>query len=189
MVQSEHPYGIKIISIYMTKKLEEVFGFSPESDDENDSTDLNNTIDAEVNIEPVVVDEIRSAQAVIDMASRIDMALPTVTDMASAERELDNLAQKAESQSDRLMDLGFNVDDRNAGKVFEVGATLLKVAVDAKVSKLEKKLKMVELQLRKAKLNQSDDKDDTNVIDADSTTLASRNDLVQAILNRVGQNK
>lgn len=174
----------------MTKKLEEVFGFSPESDDESDNTELNNTIDAGVNIEPVVAEEIQTAQAVIDMASRIDTALPTVTDMASAERELDNLAEKAEGQSERLMDLGFNVDDRNAGKVFEVGATLLKVAVDARVSKLEKKLKMVELQLRKAKLDQSGDKEETNIIDAESsTTLANRNDLVQAILNRVGQNK
>tara|TARA_B100002019_G_scaffold265676_1_gene255386 strand:+ start:204 stop:725 length:522 start_codon:yes stop_codon:yes gene_type:complete len=173
----------------MTKKLEEVFGFSPESDDENDNTELKDTTDAEVNIEPVVAEEIKSAQAVIDMASRIDTALPTVTDMAGAERELDKLADKAEGQSDRLMDLGFNVDDRNAGKVFEVAATLLKVSVDAKVSKLEKKLKMVELQLRKAKLDQSDDNEETNVIDADSTTLANRNELVQAILNRVGQNK
>jgi len=173
----------------MTKKLEEVFGFSPESDEIDEDTDLNNTIDAEVNIEPTVADEIRTAQAVIDMASRIDTALPTVTDMTSAERELDSLAQKAEDQADRLMDLGFNVDDRNAGKVFEVGATLLKVAVDAKVSKLEKKLKMVELQLRKAKLDQSDDKEESNIIDAESSTLTNRNDLVQAILNRVGPNK
>jgi hypothetical protein len=172
----------------MTKKLEEVFGFSPEVDEEKTDTELKNNTLPDVLIEPSIADDIRSAQAVIDMASRIDMALPTVTDMAQSERELDGLASKAEEQSDRLMDLGFNVDDRNAGKVFEVAAQLLKISVDAKTSKLEKKLKMVELQLKKARLNQTDKSDD-NIIDADETVIANRNDLVQAILNRVGHNK
>lgn len=172
----------------MTKKLEEVFGFLPENEiSETDS----NTQQPEPALPANVQDELTVAQATIDMADRIDVALPTVTDMASAERELDSLAKTAQEQSDRLMDLGFNVDDRNAGKIFEVAAQLLKTAVDAKTAKLEKKLKMVELQLRKARLDSDKKGDSSNpgFIDAEDAVVANRNDIVKAILNRVGQNK
>jgi len=170
----------------MTKKLEEVFGFIP-TNSESESSSAH-----EPDLLPEVANEIAAAQATIDMVDRIDIALPAVTDMSSAERELDGLAKKAQEQSDRLMDLGFNVDDRNAGKIFEVAAQLLKTAVDAKTAKIEKKLKMVELQLRKARLD-SDKKaknsNDPDVVDAEDAVVANRNDLVKAILNRAGHNK
>jgi hypothetical protein len=172
----------------MTKKLEEVFGFIPENDPQVASL---NTQSSEPALPAEVQDELTVAQATIDMADRIDVALPTVTDMASAERELDSLAKTAQDQSERLMDLGFNVDDRNAGKIFEVAAQLLKTAVDAKTAKIEKKLKMVELQLRKARLDSDKKGDSANpgFIDAEDAVVANRNDIVKAILNRVGQNK
>lgn len=173
----------------MTKKLEEVFGFLPENPPDLDSSP---TTVEETELPVEVQEELATARATIDMANRVDVALPTVTDMAQAERELDDLAAKAQEDAERLMDLGFNVDDRNAGKIFEVAATLLKTAVDAKTSKLEKKLKMVELQLRKARLD-SDKKEapagGLGVIDADDAVVANRNDLVKAILNNVGNNK
>ena len=70
-------------------------------------------------------------------------------------------------------------------------AQLLKTAVDAKTAKIDKKLKMVELQLRKARMdNEKGSKDAGNVLDASDVGLTgNRNDIVQAILNRVGQNK
>jgi hypothetical protein len=168
----------------MTKKLEEVFGFPP-IDEAITSLD---TQDIQVPVE--IQDEIDTAHATIDMANRVDIALPTVTDMAQAERELDHLANTAQEQSERLMDLGFNVDDRNAGKIFEVAAALLKTAVDAKTAKLDKKLKMVELQMRKAKMDNERSKEDGNVIDASEVGLTgNRNDIVKAIMDRVSQNK
>lgn len=168
----------------MTKKLEEVFGFAPIDETET----FQDTQHAEV---PVAIqEELDTAHATIDMANRVDIALPTVTDMTSAERELDNLANIAQEQSERLMDLGFNVDDRNAGKIFEVAAQLLKTAVDAKTAKLDKKLKMVELQLRKAKMDEDKGKEESNVLDmSDAGLVGNRNDIVKAILNRVDQNK
>lgn len=168
----------------MTKKLEEVFGFPP--------IEEANALD---HTQPEVSEEIQQqlviAAATIDMANRVDIALPTVTDMASAERELDKLANMAQEQSERLMDLGFNVDDRNAGKIFEVAAQLLKTAVDAKTAKIDKKLKMVELQLRKARMDRDEKSSDSNnVLDAtEGGITGNRNDIVQAILKSVGHNK
>lgn len=173
----------------MTKKLEEVFGFLPENEPGIDSAPTNVE---ETALPAEVQQELATARATIDMANRVDVALPAVTDMSEAERELDGLAAKAETEAERLMDLGFNVDDRNAGKIFEVAAQLLKTAVDAKTAKLEKKLKMVELQLRKARMDADKKADQTGlggIIDAEDAVVANRNDLVKAILNNVGQNK
>ena len=168
----------------MTKKLEEVFGFPPI---EENFTNLDTQ---EPQVPTEIQEELDIAHATIDMANRVDIALPTVTDMQQAERELDKLANTAQEQSERLMDLGFNVDDRNAGKIFEVAAQLLKTAVDAKTAKIDKKLKMVELQLRKARMDNEKGSKDANVLDASDMGLTgNRNDIVQAILNRVGQNK
>ena len=169
----------------MTKKLEEVFGFPPSV------SEIDTSLTQEVEVPESVKNELATAQATIDMANRVDLALPVVTDMAGAERELDSLARTAQEQSERLMDLGFNVDDRNAGKIFEVAAQLLKTAVDAKTAKIDKKLRMVELQLRKARLD-SDKKSGNNtenIIEANDVVTANRNDLVKSILNSVGHNK
>jgi hypothetical protein len=168
----------------MTKKLEEVFGFPPIEEALTSDETL-----PEVPVE--VQEQLDVATATIDMANRVDIALPTVTDMATAERELDKLANTAQEQSERLMDLGFNVDDRNAGKIFEVAAQLLKTAVDAKTAKIDKKLKMIELQLRKARMDKDEKSgDSSNVLDAtNGGMVGNRNDIVQAILKSVGQNK
>jgi len=170
----------------MTKKLEEVFGFPS-----IEKTDLELNTQTEVQVPEEIRQELATAAATIDMANRVDLALPVVTDMASAERELDGLASKAQEQSERLMDLGFNVDDRNAGKIFEVAAQLLKTAVDAKTAKLDKKLKMVELQLRKARLdNENGEANNSNILDAAETGIVgNRNDIVKAILKSSGNNK
>jgi len=170
----------------MTKKLEEVFGFPS-----IEKTDLELNTQTEVQVPEEIRQELATAAATIDMANRVDLALPVVTDMASAERELDGLASKAQEQSERLMDLGFNVDDRNAGKIFEVAAQLLKTAVDAKTAKLDKKLKMVELQLRKARLdNENGETNNSNILDAAETGIVgNRNDIVKAILKSSGNNK
>jgi len=170
----------------MTKKLEEVFGFPS-----IEETSLKLNTQTEVQVSEEIRQELATAAATIDMANRVDLALPVVTDMASAERELDGLASKAQEQSERLMDLGFNVDDRNAGKIFEVAAQLLKTAVDAKTAKLDKKLKMVELQLRKARLdNEKGEVNGNNILDATETGIVgNRNDIVKAILKSSGNNK
>lgn len=169
----------------MTKKLEEVFGFPPSVSETDTSLTTENEVPESIR------DELTTAQATIDMANRVDLALPVVTDMVNAERELDSLARTAQEQSERLMDLGFNVDDRNAGKIFEVAAQLLKTAVDAKAAKIDKKLRMVELQLRKARLDndKKSSSDSSNTFDASDVVTANRNDLVKAILNSVGHNK
>ena len=85
---------------------------------------------------------------------KIAAALPAVKGLGDAsDSEFDALAQRATDAYDDLMDLGMNVEARYSGRIFEVAGGMLKNAIDAKAAKIDKKLKMIDLQLKKAALN------------------------------------
>jgi vancomycin resistance protein YoaR len=52
------------------------------------------------------------------------------------------------------MDLGMQVDSRYASEIFAVASQMLGHAITAKTAKMNKKLKMIDLQLKKARLDQ-----------------------------------
>jgi len=52
-----------------------------------------------------------------------------------------------------LMDLGQNVEDRHAAPVFDSASKMMTNAITAKTAKMDKKLKMIEMQMRKRKLD------------------------------------
>lgn len=86
---------------------------------------------------------------------KIDLSLPEVRGLGdAADKEFDALAQRATDAYDDLMDLGMNVDPRYASRMFEIASTMLKNAIEAKNLKIEKKLKIIDLQLKKVKLEQ-----------------------------------
>ena len=84
------------------------------------------------------------------------------------------------------MDLGFNVDSRYASEIFAVAGTMLGHALTAKTAKLNKKLKMVELQMKKVKLDR-DIQGDEPTQTAHGQVL-SRNDLLEMIKGSKDQN-
>ena len=86
---------------------------------------------------------------------KIDAALPMVKSLEASDQEMDTLAQKATDSFDNLMDLGYNVDSRFAAEIFAVAGAMLGHALTAKTAKLNKKLKMIDLQLKKARLDQT----------------------------------
>jgi len=61
---------------------------------------------------------------------------------------MDGLADLATSSYKDLMDLGMQVDSRFSSEIFNVAGTMLGHAIIAKTAKLNKKLKMIELQLK-----------------------------------------
>lgn len=113
---------------------------------------------------------------------KISAALPQVKGLGDlSDSEFDDLAQRATEAYDDLMDLGMNVEARYSGRVFEVAASMLKNAIDAKSAKIDKKLKMVELQLKKQKIDQ--DAGDNNGIDMPTNTyiVSDRNSLLEKL--------
>ena len=115
---------------------------------------------------------------------KIAASLPQVKGLGDmSDLEMDKLAVEAEESYKNLMDLGMNVDSRYSGRIFEVASNFLKNAIDAKSSKIDKKLKMVELQLKKLKLDK-DDKDGGTVEESDGFVISDRNELMKKLLKK-----
>lgn len=114
---------------------------------------------------------------------KISAALPIVKGLGDiGDKELDDLAQRATDAYDDLMDLGMNVEARFSGRIFEVAGTMLKNAIDAKSAKLDKKLKMIELQLKKQQIDQKAGQDD-NAIQGQGVIITDRNSLIEKLKN------
>jgi len=153
----------------MTKKLEALFGFDKLEEPVSDSLTTEETHTAIVQID--------------DTIDKIDAALPGIRDLAASDQELDELADLAKQSYQDLSDLGMNVDSRYSAELFAVAGTMLGHALTAKTTKLNKKLKMIDLQLKKLKLDQDAAKGgDLKNIPTAQGQLLSRNDLLERII-------
>lgn len=116
---------------------------------------------------------------------KIASALPAVKGLGDAsDAEFDALAQRATDAYDDLMDLGMNVEARYSGRIFEVAGGMLKNAIDAKAAKIDKKLKMIELQLKKQKLDQDASGEDSGVpVSGTGVIVSDRNSLLEKLKN------
>ena len=116
---------------------------------------------------------------------KVAAALPQVKGLGElSDLELDKLAVEAEESYKNLMDLGMNVDSRYSGRIFEVASTMLRNAIDAKSNKIDKKLKMVELQLKKMKLDKDGKDDNSGVQESDGYVISDRNELMKKLLKK-----
>jgi hypothetical protein len=160
----------------MTKKLSELF----------DLPDIPSTDSAESSEALKTITENKEIIAQVDAAiDKIDIALPTVRDLEASDQEMDELADLAKSKFEDLMDLGMNMDPRFGGVVFQTAGTLLGHAITAKTAKMDKKLRMVQLQLQKARLDHQTSKDDpdSRPVDGQGVVL-DRNELLNQILQK-----
>lgn len=116
---------------------------------------------------------------------KISAALPQVKGLGDiSDSEFDALAQRATDAYDDLMDLGMNVEARYSGRIFEVAGGMLKNAIDAKAAKIDKKLKMIELQLKKQKLDQDAGDGDNGInIPGNGYIVSDRNSLLEKLKN------
>ena len=156
----------------MTKKLEEILNL-PESK-KIIKQEEKEQLKAEV-AKPFIRD--------IDEFDKISAASPQVKGLGDAgDAELDELARKATEAYDDIMDLGMNVEARYSARMFEVAASMLKNAIDAKTAKLDKKLKMIDLQLKKQKIDQdANGGDDGVTLQGDGVIITDRNSLLEKL--------
>jgi len=160
----------------MTKKLEELFQFDQlESNSDQPETTTTTT-----------VEETRTAMVAIDATiDKIDAALPGVRGLDASDQEMDELAAKASETFEDLMNLGMQVDSRYASEIFAVASSMLGHALTAKTAKMNKKLKMIDLQLKKLKMDQ-DRGEDPNIETAHGQVL-NRNDLLERLIGNRDQ--
>jgi hypothetical protein len=117
---------------------------------------------------------------------KIDAALPMVKNIESSDKELDALAAKSLETFEDLMSLGMNVDSRFCAEIFSVAQSMMGHALTAKQAKLNNKFKMLDLQIKKARLDQEAKKmaaADPGSEPAETATgqILSRNDLLDMI--------
>ena len=158
----------------MTKKLEELFNME---DKETAQQQAEQSVPVEVTPQ-----QIKSIEESYKEVTKITGDLPKLNELdALEEKDLDSLADKAEKAYDDLMDLGMNVEVRYSGRIFEVASSMLKNAIDAKTAKVDKKLKAVDLQLKKFKLDQDSPEDPNDVLDGKGYVMLDRNELIKKL--------
>lgn len=154
----------------MTRKLQELFEMSQDSSDEMGIDLPENTLEV--------------TEQTLNNIEKINNALPQVRGLEAADIEIDDLANLATSSYKDLMDLGMQVDSRYSSEIFSVASNMLGHAITAKTAKMTKKLKMIELQLKQAQL---EDKLSKKEKELDATPLGvgqslDRNELLKMLL-------
>jgi len=155
----------------MTKKLEELLNLPDNSD----------IVNNQKKVKTAVVEQ-QDTFRDIEEFDKIANALPAVKGLGQmADDELNEIADKAMTAYDDLMDLGMNVESRYSGRVFEVAGNMLKTTLDAKTAKLDKKLKMIELQLKKEKMDRDSSPGDNDIVNGEGYVVTDRNSLLERL--------
>jgi hypothetical protein len=154
----------------MTKRLEELFEL-PQNEIDNLSRPIPENADL-------------VTTTALDNLTKIEEALPQVRGLEAADGEMDELASMATNSYKDLMDLGMQVDSRFASEIFNSASSMLGHAITAKTAKINKKLKMIDLQLKKATLDQKakDKVEEIQSTPLGEGSLVDRNELLKSIL-------
>ena len=162
----------------MTRKLEELFELGP-------------SVEKTTEPAPPPAEDFRAQlQALDENIDKIDLALPGVRGLEANDTEMDSLSKMATDSYDELMTLGMQVDSRFASEIFGVASNMLGHAITAKTAKMDKKLKMIDLQLKKMRLDQQQAMIDAKSADAGTGEgmqtaqgmVLSRNDLLDRLI-------
>lgn len=157
----------------MNKKLEDLFELAS-SDESNYLT------------EPLPEQTQEVTDTALSSLEKIEAALPQVRGLESADNEIDDLAELATNSYKDLMDLGMQVEARFSSEIFNSAGTMLGHAITAKTAKINKKLKMLDLQLKKAALDQkkSSKEEEIDSIPLGEGQSLDRNELLKAFTRK-----
>ena len=168
----------------MTKKLEEILNLPDVKQafkqvDQKEKIKENKDKVVGKNLDPKTQEALKKTYEEFD---KVAAALPQVKGLGElSDLELDKLALEAEDSYKNLMDLGMNVDSRYSGRIFEVASSMLKNAIDAKTAKVDKKLKAVDLQLKKLKIDKDSPDDPNDIMDGKGYVVLDRNELMKKL--------
>ena len=153
----------------MTKKLEEEFNLPP----------MDEALASE-KVPQETKQEIEIVNNGLTVAEKINDAFKEIRGLGEHETEMDDISTKALDIYAQLMQLGMNVSDMAAGKIFAEASNMLKIALEAKDTKTKAKLQQLDLMLKKARLdktkNQNDASDDGS---GNPTQIYDRNELLK----------
>ena len=148
----------------MTKKLEEIFDLPTTSEVIPEETEVKNALAT---------------------AKKFKDQLPTIlddVDMAKHDVVMDDYADDAYEHAKDIVDLGMTAEPRHSADLFQAAANMMRIALDSKNSKVDKRLKMYELELKKKKLELEERKlaitEPAEIDMSDGRVFADREDLI-----------
>jgi hypothetical protein len=131
------------------KSLHELFEMPNDSVEESNNTEHNIFGEGSE-----FLDEYELASSIGENAlEKIESALPRVRSLEASDKELDEIAQLAKDTCIELIDLGSQVEGKYSAEIFNSASSFLGHSLTAKTAKINKKLKMIQLQLQKAELD------------------------------------
>ena len=148
----------------MTKQLEEVFNLDSRSELVQEANDSLLELLHDDNIPDTVKD-------------KIDAALSQIRGLAD-DSEIDELIKTAKDSYKDLMDAGNNMDPRFSGKLFEVASAMLKNAIDLQIHKNDRKLRVVDMQIKKQRLDMQKEAQTGNTMPGQARVV-DRNELLK----------
>lgn len=112
---------------------------------------------------------------------KVDHALTIVNNINEHDDEMDEISKEALDSYAELKELGMNMSDAHAGRMMEVASSMLRTALDARSAKVDRKLKTIDLQLKKLRIDKLANKED---IANDDSPEFDRNELLKHIYIR-----
>lgn len=107
-------------------------------------------------------------------SEKVDQALFMVTGLEKHDIEMNSVASEAYRSYQELMSLGMNTPVAHAAKIFDAANNMLRLVLEANMSKVDKKLKIIDMQLKKSKLDNQNDSQNAGI-------GLDRNDIIKAI--------
>lgn len=129
----------------MTKQLEEEFDL-PQDDIEEELHNFQDSLDQKQKDANSLIDQLSNAE-------KIDVALNVISDLEDYKDDMDEISREAMESYKKIITLGMHAPIGNASRILEVANNMLRTALDARTSKAGTKLKVIELQLRKEKID------------------------------------
>lgn len=158
----------------MTKKLENLFDLASEDakSEEKEKSFPNNSTAV--------------TKSALDNLDKIENALNEVRGLTSTDDELDELTKLAQDSYKDLQDLGMQVEAKYSAEIFNCASSFLGHAITAKTAKINRKLKTIELQLRKAALDQkqSEKSKEIDEIPSGEGQILDRNSLLKILSDK-----
>jgi hypothetical protein len=130
------------------------------------------------------------SEETLNTIEKVESALPAVRGLEASDQEMDELGALAKEAFENLMDLGMQVDSRFASEIFNSASSMLGHAITTKTAKVNKKLKMLALQLQQAELERklaaAAAKGEANqeTTPLGQGTVLDRNELIRQILEQ-----
>lgn len=171
----------KLEEILNLPRIEEVEDFSIEIIDDNEED----------------VYEMEDLQTILTEVDKIDRSLGTVRGLETLDSEMDALAEKSMNAFEKLIKMGEQVEDKNVAPIYDAASKLMNNAISAKQSKMDRKLKAIQLQIQKAKVDfenrkldqkikeRRDRGDDARPIEGTAETIqVNRTELLRQIIEK-----